>query len=1024
MSLAAAVCFAAAPMLVSTPAASAAPAATTTTTTVAKATTTTTVPKATTTTTVPKATTTTTTVAKGSVVKASVKAAVVDATVFPATPPAQICGNTSILNGPATAPAGAIVVAAGNNSAQNWNIPGATFYFLAGTHTLGQGIYSQIITTNNTTYEGAPGAIINGQGINDFAFTQTSSGVTIENLTIENFIAPPNQGVVNHDSGANWLITANTITANDGAGVMIGSGDSVTYNCLSNNGQYGFNAYSPAGVTNIVIDHNEISGNNTGNWEVVDPGCGCTGGGKIWNTTGAQITNNYVHNNFGPGIWADTNNAGILINGNYIANNDDEAIIYEISYNAAITDNNIIGNELVQGKAFAAAGNNFPAAAIYISESGGDARVDGGLYATFTISGNNLANNWGGVTLWEDSNRFCGATPGAGPCTIVNPAANLTTCVSGTINNAPYLSDCRWKTQNVSVTNNIFAFNAATVGCTTTAGSCGVNAIISNYGTTPSWSPYLGNAVINTIATTQNNHFADNTYTGTWQFSAGAGTVVTSSDWQGSPYNQDAGSTYNGSTGLPSIPNNLLDADTSTLEGSIGHWVPWFSDTIAQSTAQAESGTHSLQVNVTAGNGWGVQLNMWPGFTAAPGLQNIAFWAMSPTPGLNVTMSVQWRDASGNLLSTTTVPISSLGTTWQEATANATAPTGTAAVNVAFTGTNAAAGNSLYLDQISVVPGSTTLTSPQQTNLLDADTSSLEGSIGHWIPWFSDTVAQTTAQAEAGTHSLQVNVTAGNGWGVELNEWPGFAATAGPQTISFWGRLGSGTLGATMQAQWRDANGNVLATTTATIASLTTTWQQATASGTAPAGTAYVTVTFTSPTGGSGVAGNTLYLDQIVAGPSGATTPGVNLLDTNTASLEGSLGAWIPWFSDSIAQSGTYAESGSHSLQVNITAAYGWGVETNLWPGFAATAGPVNLSFWAMSGSSGLNANLEVSWLSATGTVLGTSSASLASVTSTWQEATASATAPAGTAYANVTFSGTGGAVGNTLYLDQIYVGS
>ena len=35
---------------------------------------------------------------------------------WPTEPPAKICGDASVLNGPATAPAGAITVPAGNNS--------------------------------------------------------------------------------------------------------------------------------------------------------------------------------------------------------------------------------------------------------------------------------------------------------------------------------------------------------------------------------------------------------------------------------------------------------------------------------------------------------------------------------------------------------------------------------------------------------------------------------------------------------------------------------------------------------------------------------------------------------------------------------------------------------------------------------------------------------------------------------------------------------------------------------------------
>jgi len=949
---------------------------------------------------------------------ATAKAAAADGGSFPTTPPAAICGNTSILTGPATAPTGAITVPAGNNSAVNWNQSGATFYFASGTHTLGNSASSTIVPAANTTFIGAPGAILSGQGINYVAFDQTATGVTIEYLTIENFVAPLNNGVVNHDTGAHWTVEYNTITDNTGAGVMIGPSNVVAYNCLSANGQYGFSAYNSTGDSNIVLDHNEITGNNTGNWEVVDVGCGCTGGGKVWNTIGAQITNNYVHNNFGPGIWVDTNNAGILISGNYIANNDDEAIVYEISYNGSITNNNMLGNEVVQGAALAAEGDYFPAGAIYISNSGGDSRVDGGLYSTFSISGNNFDDNWGGVTLFQDANRFCGATPGVGPCTLANSAANLSTCVAGTINNPPYFSDCQWKTQNVSVTNNQFTFSADDVGCVNPG--CGENAIIANDGTAPSWSPYLGAGIANAVATDQGNQFNNNTYTGDWNFAAGTASLIWSA-WQGNPYFQDSASTYDGSTGSTNLPGNLMDADTATLEGSIGYWAPWYADAVSQSTAQAEAGTHSLQVDVTAPWGWGVQTSNWPGFVAAPGPATIGFWAMSTTTGFNTTMTVSWRDVNGNVLATSTAAMANISGTWQQATANVTAPSGTAYMTVSFTGTGGSTGD-LYLDNISVTPGNTT--PPPSTNLLDANSSSFETTVGVWVPWYSDTIAQSSTQAQAGTHSLQVNVTAPYGWGIETANWPGFAATPGPQTLSFWALAGtSGPAANTaMTVQWRGANGNVLSTNSASVAGLTGSWQQGTANATAPAGTAYVSIIFTGSTETTG----SLYLDDITITPGTTTAPPSNLLDPDTASLEGSIGTWIPWYSDTTAQSTAEAESGTHSLQVNITAAYGWGVQTSSWPGVPASPGSATISFWGMSIASGISATMTVQWRDASGNLLGTTAAALPALSATWQEGTATGTAPTGTAYATVTLTGTSATSGVSLFLDNlgIYVTS
>ena len=90
------------------------------------------------------------------------------------------------------------------------------------------------------------------------------------------------------------------------------------------------------------------------------------------------MTNNRVHHNKGAGLWADTNNKGFRVEGNYINDNDAEGIFYEISYNALVRNNTLIRNALVKGRGFAARGSNFPVGAIYLSESGGDPRVNGG----------------------------------------------------------------------------------------------------------------------------------------------------------------------------------------------------------------------------------------------------------------------------------------------------------------------------------------------------------------------------------------------------------------------------------------------------------------------------------------------------------------------------------------------------------------------------------------------------------------------------------------------------------------------
>ena len=245
---------------------------------------------------------------------------------YPTAPPVQVCSDSSLLSGPATAPAGAITVPAGDNSSVNFSQSGATYWFAPGTHTIGTGQYNQIDPAANSTFIGAPGAVIDGQGKNHYAFGGTSTGVTIKYLTIKDFgtgssaTTPSsddnNEGVVNHDAGHNWTVENNTVEYNAGAGVFVGTNDVLINNCLTQNGQYGFSAYEDNDVSNVNISNNEISYNDTYNWEAKIDGCGCTGGGKFWRTHGATFNNNYVHDNYSVGMWADTDNNAFDVEGN------------------------------------------------------------------------------------------------------------------------------------------------------------------------------------------------------------------------------------------------------------------------------------------------------------------------------------------------------------------------------------------------------------------------------------------------------------------------------------------------------------------------------------------------------------------------------------------------------------------------------------------------------------------------------------------------------------------------------------
>jgi len=629
-----------------------------------------------------------------------------DDTPWPDNPPALVCGNSSLLSGPSTAPTGAVVVPAGDNDPIDFGLSNTTYWFEPGVHTLGSTNLHQIIPGDNATFIGAPGAILDGQNINLYAFTQHAENVTIKYLTIQNFDTPQNEGTVNHDSGVGWTIEYNTIQDNGGAGVFGGTDNMLRYNCLKDNGQYGFQVYSndPGGPENVTLDHNEIVGNNQDDWEAQVEGCGCTGGGKFWDADGVDVTNNYVHDNLSVGLWADSNDNDFLIEGNYIEGNYGQGVFYEIAYNAIIRNNNFVGNAVQHGPD----NPSFPTGAIYLSEAGGDSRVPART-DKIEVYDNQFVDNWSGVILWENADRYCNspANTSTGTCTLVSPDANLTTCndpaLGGQIDQEPYYTDCRWKTQNVAVHDNIFSINKANIpGCSANTG-CGYQGIFSNVGTFPTWSPYKGSVIQEDITFNQNNHFSNNTYLGDWNYRAQTeGTVYNFAIWQGDPFNQDVGSTYNGQDHM--VVENALDADSATFEGSIGEWTSWFSATPQRSSEEAHTGSYSMKVNITAPFGWGVQMTDTNGVPVTPQPKTMSFWAkLGSGTNLGVTLEAQWLDADRNLLRTDTVPLTPLTTAWQQTSLSVSPPTGARTANLTFHHTTGAAGttgNTLYIDDI------------------------------------------------------------------------------------------------------------------------------------------------------------------------------------------------------------------------------------------------------------------------------------------------------------------------------------
>jgi nitrous oxidase accessory protein NosD len=641
-----------------------------------------------------------------------------DVPAWPTQPPAAICGNTALLAGPATRPDGAVEVPAGDNAGFDFNQPGATFWFASGTHTFGDGLYGQIIAREGATYIGAPGAVLDGRNLNLYAFTGDAQNVKIRYLTIRNFgrgLDNNNEGVVNHDAGDDWVIEYNTITGNDGAGVFLGSDAVVRYNCLADNGQYGFSMFKPpvegeSAIHDIVLDHNEIAGNNTDDWETLEPGCGCTGGGKFWDVRGARVTANWVHDNRSVGLWADTNNIDFLFEGNLVADNQDEGIWYEISYNATIRNNAFLRNGWTKGQR----NTGSPAPAIYLSESGGDARLPAAVSgaAAIRVQDNYFENNFSGVSIYENANRFCNSngntskgycTPFVHPTLIpephdddyLHPISATHPCYTQ-IASEPFRSDCRWHARAIEVSGNEFRFDPTAVPCGS-SDYCGVQALLATGANNLPWSPYTVAAIQDEVMFGAGNHFADNRYYGPWQFAKRWGERIGFAAWQAAPYLQDAGSSIDQGGG-PMPGGDLIDADTATLEGSIGHWGGWYDAAVVRSAEQAHGGSYSLRVDI-AGADWGVEVGNYPGYAVGPGAMSASVWTYAAPAGARLVL--QWLDANGAALGSQPIALVSSAPGWQQASADVTAPAATASVRIVLVGSGGA-GTSFYLDDLSL----------------------------------------------------------------------------------------------------------------------------------------------------------------------------------------------------------------------------------------------------------------------------------------------------------------------------------
>jgi parallel beta-helix repeat protein len=289
--------------------------------------------------------------------------------------------------------------------------PGTTFCFSAGTYHV-----SSLIPKSGDVLDGSGQmAVLDGNNSAPYAIygDSTSSGpshVTVDGFVIEHFKTPLQRGAIQDYNGPGWTIEDNHITRNAAAGVGTGDNVRVLNNLIDYNAQEGFSAGGNGGL----YQGNEIAYNNSNlainpTWEA--------GGGKAWATQHFTFKSNYVHDNGGPGVWADTNNIYTTIDGNTVNNNWGPGIYYEISYDATITNNTVANNGMPSSPGRGQRNG-------WAWDAGIQLRESGALNASrpLIISHNTVISNYNGITLIQSPASGCtGEGEGKyGPCNIQN----------------------------------------------------------------------------------------------------------------------------------------------------------------------------------------------------------------------------------------------------------------------------------------------------------------------------------------------------------------------------------------------------------------------------------------------------------------------------------------------------------------------------------------------------------------------------------------------------------------------------
>ncbi|HEV2412249.1 MAG TPA: hypothetical protein VGS28_00385 [Candidatus Saccharimonadales bacterium] len=438
---------------------------------------------------------------------------------------------------------------------------------------------------------------------------------------------------------------------------------------------------------------------------------------------------------------------------------------------------------------------------------------------------------------------------------------------------------------------------------------------------------------------------------------------------------------------------NGVVVDDKTFEDGLDNMVDGFgfADTLTQSTAEAHSGAKSL--SVTVGNGGaGFEIGegaQSPPFTT-PGTSGHRYlfsaWVRAGTTSSNIQAFVDFSNdgyaGGGTIANEQWGSGTDSSSGWTNITGTLTAPPGTVALGLQFTGTASATGVVHYFDDITV----TDLSSSTSTAALSLGaTNAQQITIGN--------VNETGPTTIDGGSGISINANLGT-----LTESGGPVSITGGGNVSI-GANGTGAFNANGGLTLGSGNG---ALSILSAGETGTSGAISIESGSSSAGTAG-NVTFDT---GSSVVSGTVVNDKTFE-------PGFSDSCGTTYDMEA-------WFNTSVANSNAQAHSGAQSLAITQQASSTTGViQNDNCAGVPVVPGHhYSFTAWWKANTTPDLVSGTVNWGGYGGA---TSSFSTVTDTTTgWTEMSGTAVAPAGTTTAFYTFNGSNIGAGDIQYLDDI----